>query len=104
MGEVTERRSTVSMLEARLNYDLPVVVRAEDIDKDRGKWLKNKLVCRYCDVPVVAVPSYMTEAERPRRAHFRRMQNREHRLECLFNIDERIRVLQKAAGDALVQD
>ncbi|RMI30038.1 hypothetical protein EBN03_22610 [Nocardia stercoris] len=100
---MTEHRSAVSMLEARLDYDPPVVVRAEDIDEAHERWPRNELICRYCDIPVVAVPSYRTETQGVHRAHFRRKQKHDHRPECLFDVDERVRALQQAADAILVR-
>lgn len=109
MGDLEEHQSTVSMPEARrIDTTPPTIVRAEDIPAMRHTWPSGVLRCAHCDAVVHPVYSPPKEKSRPQRPYFRRKPLRgrgnQHDEQCVYNIDERIRVIRADSGGALVRE
>ncbi|MBH0777021.1 hypothetical protein [Nocardia bovistercoris] len=109
MGEVHEHQSTIAMLRARrIDTDPHEILRAEDIPTRRHEWTDAPLRCSDCDAVVQPVYSPPKERRPPVRPYFRRKPYRdggnEHEAGCIFNIDERIRVISDSSADTLVRD
>ncbi|MGN2641014.1 hypothetical protein ACTD5D_33570 [Nocardia takedensis] len=109
MGEVREHRSTIAMLRARrIDTDPHTIVEAHNIPTERHEWANAQLRCTDCDAKVHAVYNPPTERRPPIRPYFRRQPFRdggnEHAAQCIYNIDERIRVIRDSSADTLVRD
>lgn len=109
MVEETEHKATVSMPEARrIDTDPPLSIFARDIPAQKRTWPSRLLRCAHCDARVQAIDSTPKEKSRPRRPHFRRWPQpgggNRHAADCLYNIDERIRVIRADSDHTLLRD
>lgn len=97
------------MLRARrIDTDPHEILRAEDIPTRRHEWTGAQLRCTDCEAVVHAVYNPPKERRPPVRPYFRRKPSRnsanEHAAHCIYNIDERIRVICADSADTLLRD